>query len=537
MTDAPLFDAYVMVDWSAAASPQTGADSVWIAVLEWDEGGGFRPFVVRNPPTRRAAMADLADRLSDIVARGRTALVGFDFAFGYPAGFAARLSPDCPDWRGIWRTFAALLRDGDDNANNRFEVAATLNRRLFGRAFPFWACPPQAAGEYLSARRPAGFAADGEGLAEFRHADRAAAGPQSVWKLAYPGAVGSQALLGIAHLEGLRRHPWLDGRVRVWPFETGLQPLARPQGPLVVLAEIYPSLFPVSVLPGQVKDRAQVEAVVRQLSALDAAGRLAPLFAGPPTLPAAARTAIEREEGWILGIETARQARRPTAAAAPSAVVPLRPATGGRYRYLRDPEEIYRRSFAAIRAEVDLSALPEALRPIAVRIVHAAGDPSVVPGLAASPDVVAVGRAALAAGAPILVDSAMLAAGIIRDRLPAGNAVIVTLADEGVAEAARAAGTTRSAAAVDRWAPRLGGAVVAIGNAPTALFRLLELIDAGTPPPAAILGFPVGFVGAAEAKEALIAHPRGVPFLTLRGRRGGSAMAAAAVNALAADAE
>ena len=148
---------------------------------------------------------------------------------------------------------------------------------------------------------------------------------------------------------------------------------------------------------------------------------------------------------------------------------------------------------------------------------------------------VAAGRRALASGAPILVDTEMVAAGIIRARLPAGNAVLCTLGEPGVAEAARAMGTTRSAAAVDLWRDKLEGAVVAIGNAPTALFRLLELLDAGAPRPAVILGFPVGFVGAAEAKEALIAHPAGVPFVTLRGRRGGSAFAAAAVNALVGD--
>lgn len=175
------------------------------------------------------------------------------------------------------------------------------------------------------------------------------------------------------------------------------------------------------------------------------------------------------------------------------------------------------------------------MRPLAVRIVHAAGDPAVAADLVASPGAVAAARAALAAGAPIFVDAEMLAAGIIRRRLPVGNLVISTLAEEGVAEAARASRTTRSAAAVNLWRPRLAGAIVAIGNAPTALFHLLELIDDGAPPPAVIFGFPVGFVGAAEAKEALIAHPAGVPFVCVRGRRGGSAMAAAAINALAGE--
>jgi precorrin-8X/cobalt-precorrin-8 methylmutase len=209
--------------------------------------------------------------------------------------------------------------------------------------------------------------------------------------------------------------------------------------------------------------------------------------------------------------------------------------SGGGYDYIRDPDEIYRRSFAIIRAEADLRALPADLEPIAVRLIHAAGDPGIVGDLAWSDGAGAAGRQALASGAPILVDTEMVAAGIIRNRLPAGNAVICTLAEPGVAAAARAAGTTRSAAAVDCWRDRFAGAVVAIGNAPTALFRLLELLGQGAPRPALILGFPVGFVGATESKEALIAHRAGVPFVTLRGRRGGSAFAAAAVNALAGE--
>jgi precorrin-8X/cobalt-precorrin-8 methylmutase len=539
MTPTPVFDAYVMVDWSAAAVPQTGADSVWFAALEREPAGeSYRPLLVRNPPTRRAAMHDVADLLSDLVARGRTVLVGFDFAFGYPAGLAARLSPECPDWRGVWRTLASMLRDDDDNANNRFEVAATLNQRLSGRAFPFWGCPAKEQRAYLTTTRPSGFAVSaGDGaeepaVDEYRRADRAATGPQSPFKLAYSGSVGSQSLLGIAHLEALRRHPWLNGQVRIWPFETGLRRLCRSDSEesRLIFAEIYPSMLEIQPAPGMVKDRAQVEQVVRHFAALDAAGRLGPLFAGPPGLTSGERARIESEEAWILGIETSRRAGQPVNDAA---VVDLVTPGSRRYRYLRDPDEIYRRSFAIIREETDLTSVPEDVRALAVRIIHACGDPSVAADLVASSGAAAAARSALAAGAPIFVDAEMVAAGIIRRLLPADNAVISTLADAGVAEAARANRTTRSAAAVDRWRDRLDGAVVVIGNAPTALFHLLELIDEGVAPPAAIFGFPVGFVGAAEAKEALIHHPAGVPFVTLRGRRGGSAMAAAAINALA----
>ncbi len=203
--------------------------------------------------------------------------------------------------------------------------------------------------------------------------------------------------------------------------------------------------------------------------------------------------------------------------------------------YIRDPAEIYRRSFAIVRAEADLSSIPEALEGLAVRLIHSCGMPDLVRDLAWAGDPAGAGRRALARGAAILVDARMVADGVIQARLPSDNPVICTLDDPRVGDRAAQAGTTRSAAAVELWADHLDGAVVAIGNAPTALFRLLELLAEGAPPPAVILAFPVGFVGAAESKEALIAQSRGVPHLTLRGRRGGSAMAAAAVNALAGD--
>ncbi len=197
--------------------------------------------------------------------------------------------------------------------------------------------------------------------------------------------------------------------------------------------------------------------------------------------------------------------------------------------YLRDPTAIYRRSFAIVRAEADLGGLPAELAEVAVRLVHACGMPDITADLAWSGDVVGQARAALAAGSAVITDARMVAEGII------GNAkVICTLGDPLVADLAAERATTRSAAAVELWTPHLAGSVVAIGNAPTALFRLLERLAEGAPKPAAILAFPVGFVGAAESKAALIDADIDVPYLTLRGRRGGSALAAAAVNAIAA---
>jgi precorrin-8X/cobalt-precorrin-8 methylmutase len=202
------------------------------------------------------------------------------------------------------------------------------------------------------------------------------------------------------------------------------------------------------------------------------------------------------------------------------------------YEYIRDPSEITRRSFEIVTAEAELAGLPSDIALLARRLIHASGMTDIAADLAWSADAVSAGRAALTSGAPIVCDVAMVAAGIARDRLPAHNAILVAVAEPGAGARAAAEGTTRTAAGMAELADRLDGAVVAVGNAPTALFRLLELVEAGGSRPALVLGFPVGFVGAAESKAALAASPSTLPFVTLHGRRGGSALAAAAVNAL-----
>lgn len=204
--------------------------------------------------------------------------------------------------------------------------------------------------------------------------------------------------------------------------------------------------------------------------------------------------------------------------------------------YIRDGAEIYRRSFAMIRGEAALGRFSPTEERVAVRIIHACGMVEAAADIAFAPGAVEAGIAALRAGAPVLCDARMVADGVTRTRLPAGNDVICTLQDPAVPGLAARLGTTRTAAALELWRERLGGAVVVIGNAPTALFRLLELLDEGVPAPACVVGMPVGFVGAAESKEALFADGR-VPALIVRGRKGGSAMAAAALNALASPAE
>ncbi len=201
--------------------------------------------------------------------------------------------------------------------------------------------------------------------------------------------------------------------------------------------------------------------------------------------------------------------------------------------YNRDAAEIYRQSFATIRAESDLSPFPDDVARVVVRLIHTCGQVDLTEHIAFTPAVVTATHAALARGAAILCDSSMVAAGITAARLPADNQVVSLVADPGAADLARRRATTRSAAGVELWADRLAGSVLAIGNAPTALFRLLELLDDGVPAPVSVLGGPVGFVGSAQSKTALVENPRGMEYLIVRGRRGGSAMAAAAVNAIA----
>jgi precorrin-8X/cobalt-precorrin-8 methylmutase len=210
------------------------------------------------------------------------------------------------------------------------------------------------------------------------------------------------------------------------------------------------------------------------------------------------------------------------------------PVTSG---YIRDGAEIYRRSFATIRAEADLDGLDPVLERVVVRMVHACGMVDLVSDVAASAQFGDTAQQALRDGAVILCDTAMVASGVTRSRLPAGTEVLCTLSDPSVPALAAALGTTRTAAALELWRDRLDGAVVVVGNAPTALFRLLEIVEDGAAPAAAVIGVPVGFVGAAESKVALAEHPAGLEHLVVHGRRGGSAIAAAAVNALASEAQ
>ncbi len=290
-----LFDAYVMVDWSAAAVPTTGRDSIWFAIAT------ARSERAENPPTRAAAMAALRAALLRLRGQGKRVLVGFDFPFGYPAGFTAALGLKAGDWRALWRFFAEAFTDGPDNANDRFRVAGRINRERFGGLFPFWGHPPGRRIAGLSKGKRHGFARRPfaeRRLCELRPGARSA---KTVWQLAYTGSVGSQVLLGLPRVLALREDPALSSETRVWPFETRCRASDRPP---VVIAEIWPSLWPEAwrdlEARARCKDEAQVRGLARHLAQLDRAGLLAAML--DPPLPADAAARVGAEEAWILGV-------------------------------------------------------------------------------------------------------------------------------------------------------------------------------------------------------------------------------------------
>ncbi len=296
-----LFSAYVIVDWSAAAKPSTGSDSVWIGVLKRDVR--FRlAFEAHNPATRAEAEKKLAEILDDLKKRGERALVGFDFPLGFPRGLAAGLKlPGEAPWRAVWDQLAKMVTDKPNNVNNRFGVGSEINRRLTGGPFPFWGCPPKDALTTLQPKRTK--AHEAGDLPEFRHADLAAKGASSIWKLYYNGSVGGQAILGIPAVRRMKLARG-DG-LRVWPFETGFKALTEADlaGVEVVVTEVYPSLYKAQPAPGEVKDQAQVRVTAEHFAKLDETGKLGAAFAPSKTAAADLVLDAEREEGWILGVE------------------------------------------------------------------------------------------------------------------------------------------------------------------------------------------------------------------------------------------
>jgi len=293
-----LFSAYVIVDWSAASKPTTGADSIWIGVLKRDVR--FRmAFESFNPPTRAEAETRLTAILDDLKKRSERALVGFDFPLGFPRGFAEALKLKGEPWRAAWDELGKRVVDKPTNVNNRFNVAAQLNRLLTDGPFPFWGAPAKDVQTTLSATksRPHG----PEDLPEFRHAELLAKGAASIWKTYYNGSVGGQAIMGIPVVRRLKAAR--GEAARVWPFETGFRPLTEADlaGVDVILAEVYPSLLKPQGATGEIKDMVQVRTLAEHFAKLDEANKLGALFGPPKGAAADVVLDAEREEGWILG--------------------------------------------------------------------------------------------------------------------------------------------------------------------------------------------------------------------------------------------
>lgn len=298
-----LFDSYIIVDWSAASKPSTGSDSIWIGVLAPDARLKLA-FKSHNPATRAEALKMLEDILGRALHRGDRILLGFDFSLGYPAGTAAALGLEGEPWRAMRQFLLKEMKDKPDNANNRFPLAARMNRLMSGGPFPFWGCSKKDALTTLSQKKSREHG-DGD-VAEFRIAEQAAiaAGkgrPQPVWKIYYAGAVGGQTLTGVPAVERLREK--VPG-AKIWPFELPLEPLSEESlgDTRVVISEVYPSMIPSAPQGGETKDSAQVRALSAWFAELDGDGKLGALFAADPELSAENSTAVTAEEGWILGI-------------------------------------------------------------------------------------------------------------------------------------------------------------------------------------------------------------------------------------------
>jgi precorrin-8X/cobalt-precorrin-8 methylmutase len=289
-----IYDRYLAVDWSAANTPKRGKDSIWIAEAA-SSVARTQMLPSRNPKTRAAAMADVTEVLLRARDRGERVLAAFDFAFGYPDGSADAIFGE-PGWQTLWRTFYEMVEDRDDNSSNRFDVAARINLTVPPGGPRYWGMPHQRTIAGLTPKRP--FETHGK-VAERRLAEAESKGAQPVWKLYGAGSVGSQALLGIARLEALRRDPRLASEIAVWPFETAFdQQLDRP----ITIVEMYPSLLPMLRHPEKPLDQVQVETAAMRFAALDRAGSLGAILSAPVHMSVKQRAAVLREEGWIAGI-------------------------------------------------------------------------------------------------------------------------------------------------------------------------------------------------------------------------------------------
>jgi len=293
---ARLFSAYVIIDWSAASKPGTGADMIRIGVMKRDVRFrlAFESFTLA---TRAEAEKKLIAILDDFKKRGERAFLGFNFPLGFPRGMAAALKLPGEPWAAVWDFLDKMVKDKADNTNNRFAVGSEINRRTTGGPFPFWGCPPR---DTLTTLQPKRAHDHGAGdLPEFRAADLAVKGA-SIWKLYYAGAIGGHAILGIPVVKRLRK----TRSVKAWPFDTGLKAIAEADldGAEALAAEVRLGLVPVQPLPGEAKELAPVRALAERIAKLDEAGKLGAAFAAPKDVPAAEVQAVEQEEGWILNL-------------------------------------------------------------------------------------------------------------------------------------------------------------------------------------------------------------------------------------------
>jgi precorrin-8X/cobalt-precorrin-8 methylmutase len=514
-----LYDRYLIVDWSANNTPKRGADSIWMCLVERKDGVITEVFR-KNPTTRSAAMEQIYALCLKCIDDKARLFIGFDFAFGYPRGSARQMTGE-DNWRKLWSVLAQRIEDMPDNKSNRFEVADYFNQMSFKGQGPFWGTPPGRKYHSLSAYKPKYELP----VPEHRLVDDVAKVTSTVWQIFYTGSVGGQSLLGIPSVYRLMRDPRFTDHVAIWPFETDFQRLIDRK--LITVAEIYPSLLAAEQKPDETcKDEAQVRAMAHEYAGLDGRSEFESYLTAPDGISASERAILVREEGWIVGVRKKDAAATTNQGGEAKSPVAM-PSTSPTYE--TDPQKIYQKSFDIIESEADLGRFDAQQAEVAKRMIHACGMVEVATKIEFSKEAIAAGIKAIQAGRNVICDVSMVQRGLLAKALTHGNETLCFL-DQVTPDMKQ--GTTKSAAAMSLAKQKYEGGVVVIGNAPTALFQLLEDIKAGGAKPALIIGVPVGFVGAVESKQALAQAETGVPFITLHGRIGGSAIASAAFNAL-----
>lgn len=522
-----IFDSYIVIDWSAAATPKIGADSIWLGIKTPSQ-----PLTLYNPATRHQAMAIIKSHAQQAIATNTRLLIAIDIGLSYPIGFDRLMPPEysknSPPWRILWDYFADNITDDEHNHNNRHDVLNNLNKIIAehtGQGI-FWGNNNKHHYTHFPNKK-----IRRDDIAEYRFCEtqckkQGKSRPQSQFQCSGIGAVGGQSALGLYHLAQLQRDPEITDHIAIYPYEN-ITHLGGARQKNITLSETYLSLFHNNNFHANsthdIKDARQCEDFLTHITALDQQGGLLPMMLAPlhfDTLHVAppAQHQILHHEGWILGLDPQHR-QSPT----------------HQQHYIHTPQAIYDRSFNIINTHIGND--DKLAHIIKQRMIHAIGDASIADDIIIDGDIIGTFQHLYDKDLKIFCDCQMLTHAIIKSTLPPHHRLICNIDDARTAHIAQQQNITKSMAQVELWRdadPKnsLKDSIVVIGNAPTALFTLLEMIKQSPQhTPKAIIALPVGFVGAAEAKYALTLQSP-CPYITLLGARGGSAVAGAALNAI-----